>query len=124
MTTPKSLGTPSVYGVSVSPTTQCLHWHSPLDVIAIKHFCCRNFYACISCHDAIETHKSDIWPKTHRSEPAVLCGVCKHVLTVDEYMQSGSRCTSCGQGFNPGCKGHWGLYFELEEICKIEGHRR
>jgi uncharacterized CHY-type Zn-finger protein len=30
-------------------------------------------------------------------------------------MNSGSRCTQCGEGFNPGCKNHWDLYFEVDE---------
>ncbi|KAI8931901.1 hypothetical protein NX059_010805 [Plenodomus lindquistii] len=106
--------TPEAYGVSVTPTTQCAHWHSPLDIIAIKHFCCNKFYACISCHDELEDHKSGVWPLTKRDEKAVLCGQCKHVLSITEYMGSGSQCTQCGSGFNPGCKGHWGMYFELD----------
>lgn len=105
---------PKVYGISVAPLTQCAHWHSPLDIIAIKHFCCDKFYACISCHDELEDHKSGIWPLDKRYEEAVLCGRCKHVLSIEEYMDSGSKCTQCGGGFNPGCKGHWGMYFELE----------
>lgn len=36
------------------------------------------------------------------------------MLSVDEYMGSGSACTGCGSGFNPGCKGHWALYFDIE----------
>ncbi|KAF1847256.1 zinc finger CHY domain-containing protein [Cucurbitaria berberidis CBS 394.84] len=108
-----SVQAPTVHGLSVTPLTQCSHWHSPLDIIAIKHYCCNKFYACISCHDACEDHKPDVWPISHNNERAVLCGACKYVLTVDEYMKSGSQCTKCGSGFNPGCKGHWGLYFEL-----------
>jgi uncharacterized CHY-type Zn-finger protein len=108
--------TPTVYGVSVSPLTQCMHWHSPLDIIAIKHFCCDKFYACISCHDACEAHKSDVWPRDRRNERAVLCGNCKYVLTVEGYIKSGSKCTACGSAFNPGCKNHWGLYFEVDEF--------
>lgn len=104
---------PSVHGLSLTPSTQCEHYHSPLDIIAIKHFCCRKFYACITCHDALETHKSGVWPRDQRDEKAVLCGACGHVLGVGEYMASGSRCTECEAGFNPGCKGHWKLYFEV-----------
>jgi uncharacterized CHY-type Zn-finger protein len=36
-------------------------------------------------------------------------------LRIDEYMQSGSRCTNCAAEFNPGCIGHWEMYFELEQ---------
>ena len=107
---------PKVQGLSLTPLTQCLHWSSPRDIIAIRHACCGKFYACISCHDALEKHKSSVWSISQRDERAVLCGSCKHQLTVDEYLNCGSVCTKCGAGFNPGCKGHWGLYFEMEAV--------
>ena len=102
-----------IHGLSLTPQTQCKHWNSPLDIIAIRHACCGKFYACISCHDALEEHISSVWPLSQRNERAILCGKCRHVLRVDEYLSSGSVCTSCGAEFNPGCKGHWGLYFEI-----------
>ncbi|KAF1933128.1 putative CHY zinc finger family protein [Didymella exigua CBS 183.55] len=104
---------PVVHGLSVTSLTQCAHWHSPLDIIAIKHFCCQKFYACISCHDAEETHESGVWPIDQRDEMSVLCGACKHVLSIGEYMNSESRCPKCAERFNPGCKNHWNLYFKL-----------
>jgi uncharacterized CHY-type Zn-finger protein len=103
-----------VHGLSLTPLTQCAHWNSPLDIIAIRHACCGKLYACISCHDALEDHPPGVWPLSQRNERAVLCGKCRHVLQIDEYLSSGSVCTSCGAGFNPGCKGHWGMYFEME----------
>ena len=112
---PDASSPPTVHGISVTPLTQCAHWHSPLDIIAIKHYCCQKYYACISCHDAGETHKSGVWPRSRRGDGAVLCGACKHVLSIEEYLNSGSRCTQCGKGFNPGCKNHWDLYFEVDE---------
>lgn len=115
-----SPSTPTVHGLSVTPLTQCAHWHSSLDIIAIQHFCCRKFYACISCHDACESHASGAWPLYQRSEKAVLCGQCKYMLRIEEYMASGSTCTNCGSGFNPGCKGHWAMYFEIEKDRKEE----
>ena len=102
----------------MTPLTQCAHWSSPLDIIAIKHFCCRKFYACISCHNEAETHTSDVWPQAYHTEKAVLCGKCNSVLTVEEYLKSGSTCTNCGSAFNPGCKNHWDLYFELGNQTK------
>lgn len=106
---------PIVHGISVTPLTQCTHWHSPLDVIAIKHACCQKYYACISCHNALEGHEPTVWSLSQRDERAVMCGSCGHQLRVDEYLQSGSECTRCGAKFNPGCKGHWAMYFEMEE---------
>ncbi|OCK90129.1 uncharacterized protein K441DRAFT_666520 [Cenococcum geophilum 1.58] len=103
----------AVRGLSLTPLTQCLHYHSALDLIAIKFRCCRAFYACIDCHAVLADHPPTTWGKEEREEPAVLCGDCKHVLTIDEYFGCGSKCTKCGAGFNPGCKGHWGRYFEI-----------
>lgn len=103
-----------VHGIDVTPSTQCAHWHSPLDIIAIRHACCLKFYACITCHNALEQHEPTVWLMSQRGERAVLCGQCKYQLSIDEYLQSGSRCTNCEAGFNPGCKGHWGMYFEME----------
>lgn len=107
--------TPAVHGLSVTSQTQCSHWHSPLDIIAIKHACCNKFYACISCHDALEEHRPEVWGREKRDEKAVLCGNCKGLLSVKEYLECNSRCTRCGAGFNPGCKNHWALYFEVGE---------
>jgi uncharacterized CHY-type Zn-finger protein len=104
-----------VHGLSLTTLTQCTHWNSPLDIIAIRHACCGKFYACISCHDALEEHTSSVWPLPQRDERAVLCGNCKHVLRIDEYLSCGSVCTQCEARFNPGCKGHWGMYFEMEK---------
>ncbi|RMZ71399.1 Helper of Tim 13 [Pyrenophora seminiperda CCB06] len=118
--TVKPPNTPVVHGLLVTPLTQCTHWHSPLDIIAIKHFCCHKYYACITCHNACETHSPSVWPRTLRDEMAVLCGQCKHVLSIDEYMKSGSKCTECGSGFNPGCKNHWNLYFEVDENENVQ----
>jgi uncharacterized CHY-type Zn-finger protein len=109
-----------VHGLSLTPSTQCTHWNSALDIIAIRHACCSKFYACITCHNELESHEPAVWPISKRDERAVLCGQCKYILSVQEYLQSGSRCTGCGAGFNPGCKGHWGMYFEMEDGKKDE----
>ncbi|OCK79629.1 zinc finger CHY domain-containing protein [Lepidopterella palustris CBS 459.81] len=104
---------PTIHGLALSPQTQCLHYSSPLDIIAIKMACCNAFYACITCHSSLTTHAVELWGKDQRGEKAVLCGICRHVLSIDEYMACGGACTSCGNGFNPGCKAHWGMYWEV-----------
>jgi len=106
------MATPHVNGVDITSSTQCAHYNSPLDIIAIKHKCCGKFYGCITCHSELEEHPAQVWGKEERSEKAVMCGSCKHVLTIEEYLGCGNRCTSCGGGFNPGCKDHYDLYFE------------
>ncbi|KAF1999916.1 CHY zinc finger family protein [Amniculicola lignicola CBS 123094] len=111
---PSSPPKPKVHGLALTPLTQCIHYSTPLDIIAIKHACCGKFYACISCHNALESHTPEIWSNQQRGEKAVLCGKCGHVASIGEYMEGGSRCGGCGEGFNPGCRGHWGMYFEVD----------
>ncbi|KAF2809195.1 uncharacterized protein BDZ99DRAFT_46967 [Mytilinidion resinicola] len=113
------MSSPIVHGVSITPLTQCSHWFSALDIIAIKMKCCNEFYACISCHAALAKHNTKVWTKEERDEEAVFCGGCKSVLSIEEYMagdgkcEEGSRCPKCNAGWNPGCKNHWSLYFEI-----------
>ncbi|POS79263.1 hypothetical protein DHEL01_v202353 [Diaporthe helianthi] len=104
---------PLVHGVQVSPTTQCAHWHSELDIIAIKHKCCGQYYACISCHEALAGHPPQVWALLERHEKAVLCGKCSHELSIDEYLGCRSKCPGCASAFNPGCARHYELYFEV-----------
>lgn len=106
---------PTVHGVDVTPTTQCAHWHSDLDVVAIKHRCCGRYYACISCHDALAGHPAEVWPRAEQqtTTKAVLCGRCRREMAVGEYLACGNVCPGCGAGFNPGCARHYGLYFEV-----------
>lgn len=104
---------PTVHGVNVSPTTQCAHWHSDLDIIAIKHKCCSEYYACISCHEALASHPTQVWPRHERHTKAVLCGSCRRELSIDEYLSCESKCPGCASGFNPGCAKHYELYFEM-----------
>lgn len=110
--------TPRVLGVDVDPETRCAHYHLPIDVIALKFACCEEYYPCYQCHAAVADHKPQRWPKERFGEPAVLCGVCKTELTVDQYMMSAYYCPSCDTAFNPGCSLHAHIYFEVEEKPK------
>ncbi|KAF8853196.1 zinc finger CHY domain-containing protein [Acephala macrosclerotiorum] len=104
--------TPTVHGLEVSSKTQCAHWHSERDIIAIKHKCCSLYYACISCHEAIAGHDNQVWPNDEHATKAVLCGNCRHELSITEYLECGNTCTMCQAAFNPGCRNHYHLYFE------------
>ncbi|KAH8886125.1 CHY zinc finger family protein [Thozetella sp. PMI_491] len=104
---------PPVRGVDVSANTQCAHWHSERDIIAIRHKCCGEYYACISCHEALAGHPATCWSKSERGVRAVLCGKCKRELTIDEYLACGNVCPGCTAAFNPGCANHYDLYFEV-----------
>ena len=51
--------------------------------------------------------------KNEFDKKAVLCGICKSVLTIREYLASGSHCPYCHTAFNPNCSQHYHLYFEI-----------
>ncbi|WKZ60447.1 MAG: CHY zinc finger protein [Cyclobacteriaceae bacterium] len=103
-----------VFGKPVDNQTRCVHWHSPLDIIAIKFNCCNQYYPCFSCHEETADHAATVWPKKEFDTKGILCGVCGHELTINEYMQCNNTCPKCTAPFNPGCKNHYHLYFETE----------
>ena len=105
---------PPVRGLDLDPQTRCAHWHSDLDVIAIRMACCGEYYACRECHDALAGHPAAVWPLSQWDQPAVLCGVCATQLSVHAYLACDSRCPACGAAFNPGCQRHKHLYFAVE----------
>lgn len=102
-----------VKGFLTDDETRCKHWHSPLDIIAIKFKCCNTYYACYDCHQEIADHKAKMWSKNERGEKAILCGVCKTELTIQEYFDSLNVCPYCRSSFNPNCSKHYHLYFEM-----------
>ncbi|MEC3885598.1 hypothetical protein GLW00_11320 [Halobacillus litoralis] len=103
---------PLVKGNQVDTETRCAHYHSEVDVIAIRFYCCGEYYACYSCHQEEAGHEPQRWPKSSWEERAILCGSCDHELTIDEYMKS-SQCPVCQHGFNEGCQLHYPLYFDM-----------
>ena len=106
------LDRPNVLGPVVDGQTRCVHYRTPLDVIAIKFACCREFYPCHLCHTEAANHVAAQWPVDSRAEPAVLCGVCGCLLAITEYLGVDS-CPACAAAFNPGCKLHTELYFQV-----------
>ena len=102
----------NIYGKTVDNQTRCQHWHSDLDVIAIKFKCCEKYYPCFSCHEEEADHEPKVWPKDEFNTKAILCGVCGSELTIAEYQASGNTCPNCTAAFNPGCSKHYHLYFE------------
>jgi uncharacterized CHY-type Zn-finger protein len=103
-----------VRGVELDSATRCRHYHGPSDIIAIRMRCCGSYYACIDCHFELVGHPAAVWPRDEWQTPAVLCGLCKAELSVREYMDCGSTCPRCRAAFNPGCRNHYHLYFEME----------
>ena len=102
---------PRVLGVNVDGETRCAHWHSAVDVVAIRMFCCGEYYACKDCHAELAGHPAQVWPRERWQEMAVLCGGCGEEMSVEEYLASGAECPQCGAGFNPRCSLHYGDYF-------------
>ncbi len=104
-----------VRGVGLDAQTRCVHYNSPLDIIAIKMKCCGLYYACKDCHDALAGHAAETWPNSEWKRKAVLCGACGKELTIVEYMQSGAECPACSAKFNPRCRSHYHFYFAIAE---------
>ena len=108
-------GVTDIRGVDLDPQTRCAHYHSALDIIAIKMKCCGVYFACKDCHVELAGHEIVVWPRTEWQRHAVLCGACKRELTIHEYLQSNSRCPNCAALFNPECANHHHFYFEPDE---------
>lgn len=105
---------PRVLGVDADRASRCAHYHSELDIIAIRARCCGDYYACKDCHDALADHPLAPWPVADFGTRAVLCGECGTQLTITEYLDCGGECTVCGARFNPRCVLHHHFYFESE----------
>lgn len=103
---------PKVYGSLVDYETRCIHYHSFLDVIAIKFKCCNKYYPCFQCHNEHEPHSIQRWSKNEFNVKAILCGICHHELSIQDYMMTDS-CPNCHSHFNPSCKSHYHLYFNI-----------
>lgn len=102
-----------VKGKTIDDQTRCSHYHSDVDIIAIKFKCCNTYYSCFSCHEEEATHPPKVWKKNEFDTLAILCGVCKHELTINEYFVCNSVCPNCLTSFNPKCSNHYHLYFEI-----------
>jgi uncharacterized CHY-type Zn-finger protein len=105
-------GRPDVRGLDLDPQTRCAHWHSQVDIVALKMRCCGVYYACRDSHDALAEHAAQVWPPSAWETPAVLCGACGIELSIAAYLACDDACPACGAAFNPGCKLHRHLYFE------------
>jgi uncharacterized CHY-type Zn-finger protein len=104
---------PIVHGTLVDEQTRCTHYHSTLDIIAIKMKCCNKYYACIHCHNEAEKHAIEVWTKQEHNEKAILCGNCNNELTINTYLNCENVCPSCSSNFNPKCSNHYHFYFEV-----------
>lgn len=51
-----------VKGSIIDGETRCTHYNSELDVIAIKFYCCKEYYPCHLCHSEHADHSPEVWP--------------------------------------------------------------
>ena len=102
----------TIHGTNASARTQCAHYHSGRDIVAIQHKCCGEFYACILCHNEAVGHPAQVWPKAEFQTQAIYCGNCHRTLSIVSYLGCNSTCPHCQAAFNPGCANHYHLYFE------------
>ncbi len=102
----------TVKGKQIDDETRCVHYHSPLDIIAIKFKCCNTYYPCYYCHKEEAGHNATVWNKDEFETTAILCGKCKQQLTITDYKNCGYACPYCQAAFNPKCSNHDHLYFE------------
>lgn len=102
-----------ILGSPVDEQTRCVHYQTPLDVVAIRFKCCNEFYPCHLCHDESAGHPAKQWTVSERDTDAVLCGACGSLLSIREYLTI-VDCPWCAAPFNPGCHLHTHLYFETE----------
>ena len=101
------------YGKLVDEETRCIHYHGKNDIIALQCYKCKKYYACYKCHDGIESHPFSPYPISLSDDFPILCGVCKNLLTYQEY-HNHTNCPYCLSDFNPGCQNHHDYYFKSE----------
>lgn len=107
------LGNHLVFGVECSLKSHCVHYHSPLDIVALKFKCCNRYFCCYECHEILADHPALCWEISDQKTPAILCGNCHKEETIEEYLANPLHCKNCHALFNPGCKHHRSLYFSF-----------
>ena len=105
-------GLSHVSGIHLDSKTRCIHYHGPLDIVAVKMYCCQEYFACISCHDETADHPARPWPLSEREAKAVMCGNCSYEMSIKTYLKV-NECPKCRAPFNPRCGLHYHLYFEM-----------
>jgi putative transcriptional regulator len=105
-----------IKGRKVDNQTRCIHYHSPLDIIAIKFKCCNSYYPCYQCHEEAADHPSQVWKKEDFETKAIICGACKTEMSIYTYKTTEYQCPFCSANFNPKCSLHDHLYFEVSVL--------
>ncbi|WP_091270743.1 CHY zinc finger protein [Alteribacillus persepolensis] len=107
------IGEVPVKGVRPDKQTRCAHYHKKEDIVAFQFQCCDEFFCCYKCHQELTNHPIEPQPLRQQNHlKTVLCGFCKTLLTIKEYLHSGYACPVCSTSFNPGCQHHYHIYFK------------
>ena len=61
-----------VKGKPIDDQTRCAHYHSSLDVIAVKFKCCNEYYPCYYCHKESSDHPADTWKKNEQNNKSIM----------------------------------------------------
>jgi uncharacterized CHY-type Zn-finger protein len=101
-----------VNGTNVDSQTRCAHYHTSIDIIALRFKCCGEWFPCFECHRENTNHTARVWGIEEFETKAVLCGNCGCRMTISEYMSADFVCPKCSSAFNPGCANHYHMYFE------------
>jgi uncharacterized CHY-type Zn-finger protein len=105
-------GPPDIFGLDLDAASRCRHWHSPLDIVAMRFKCCGKFFACADCHEALAGHSIERWTPADTEQVVARCGQCGLCMTLSGYLTCDDSCPGCRAPFNPGCRKHRGIYFE------------
>ncbi len=103
-----------VCGIQINRRSGCIHYHSDLDIVAIKFKCCSLYYSCYWCHGEVQ-HAVQQWQPNEFNEKAILCGNCGSQMGIYEYLSCKNKCPYCASAFNSGCKSHWNYYFQINQ---------
>lgn len=99
-------------GAVVDGMTRCVHYRTPVDIVAIRFACCGEYYPCHLCHAETAGHPARQWGVDQHDVRAILCGACGAELTIAEY-RGVSGCPRCRAPFNERCALHAHLYFDV-----------
>ena len=105
--------TAEVRGVDLDAQSRCAHYHSAVDIVAIRTMCCGVYYACSACHAALAGHAIVRWPRDRWETDAIRCGNCASEMSIAAYMAADDRCPTCAAAFNPRCRDHYDQYFDM-----------
>ena len=110
----------NIDGRPIDDDTRCTHYDSDLDIVAIRFKCCGRYFPCHRCHAESVDHPTERWPQDELDQHAVLCGGCHRELTIRAYLDAADRCPHCHAPFNPRCREHRHLYFEISSPRRVD----